>query len=39
MFNGEGGPTIMIFEELKSNLEAHKKKAQVWTDPKRILSF
>ena len=39
MFNGEEGPTIMIFKELKSNLEAHKKKAQIWTDPKRILTF
>ena len=29
MFNGEEGPTIMIFKKLKSNLEAHKKKAQV----------
>ena len=39
MFNGEGGPTIVIFEELKKHLEAHKRKAQVLTDLKRILSF
>ena len=39
MFNGEGDPTIVIFEKLKKHLEAHKRKAQVWIDPKRILSF
>ena len=28
---------LWFLKELKSNLETHKKKAQIWTDPKHIL--
>ena len=36
-FNGEEGPNLGIFKELKVFLGAHNYEAQFWNDPKYIL--
>ena len=39
LFNGEEGPKLGIFEELKVFLGAHNHEAQFWNDPKYILQL
>ena len=36
LFNGEEGPNLEIFEELKKFLGAHNKEAQIWNDSRHI---
>ena len=39
LFNGEEGPNLRIFEELKEFLGAHNHEAQFWNDPEYILQL
>ena len=36
LVNGEEGPNLEIFKELKVFLGAHNKEAQFWNDPRYI---
>ena len=38
-FNGDEGPNLEIFKELKEFLGAHNYEAQFWNDPKYILQL
>ena len=39
LFNGEKGPKLRIFEELKAFLGAHNHEAQFWNDPEYNLQL
>ena len=39
LFNGEEGPNLGIFEELKVFLGAHNHEGQLWNDPRHILQL